>query len=265
MWAVDYWLTRPDGGTLSNQPVQECADSVNNNLWCATISPAATTPYGQYTIKFRVVDAVGHVSNSAEHTFYIDGTKPDLTINSFSSGWTTPDSSDEDSQTWTVHFAGSAADPQLWGFKPGVGLDTSSVKVSLYDAIGAVAAGGPYIATVSGTAWSVDYNITGLQPSGWYTATVEATDLLGNSNSVSTRLRFDLRAPSIEFNSGSLPAEMIGAATFAGIANDFPIPAGGMAFHFTEAASATSFKGGIDGAIAASCTSCPSQTSSSFG
>src|SRR5215204_1168170 len=51
--------------------------------------------------------------------------------------------------------------------------------------------------------------------------TVLSTTRRPDRSAALTAIGVDVRAPSIEFNSSALPADMIGATTFAGIVNDF--------------------------------------------
>jgi hypothetical protein len=251
---------------LKNQPVTRCADGVANTLWCLLVDPASFGGSGAYILTLQAVDAAGNVATRT-YPLSIDGNAPTLGP-SYADTVVAVTTDPTDDRTWNVSLSGTISDPRLSTAVAGSGINTETVLVSLIDTTGAVVAGGPYLATISGSTWSVDYAVTDDRPVGRYTVRMAAADQIGNSvtQDLGTVL-LDGRAPAVKFNSSTVSRDILGPMTLSGIVSEPPAPAGEVAsFHFTENDSASSFAGTTDGSIVAACIGgCPWRTVGAFG
>ncbi len=263
IWAFDYKLVTPSG-TLTGQTAQECADSTNHNLWCVVINPSMLGGDGAYTFTFRAVDTVGHETTSASQTIYVDGTAPTITA-AYSNTWVTPTADADETETWHVALSGTISDPAVHSVA-GTGVATETVLVSLLDATGTALGSGPLLATVSGNAWSVDYELSGLAPTGRYSVQVTGADKLGNSSTKQGSVLVDVTAPASRFNTTVLPESIMDQTTLSGVVTDMAAPPDELAgFRFAESSGATSFSGSGDGGMIATCVSCPTSATGALG
>lgn len=216
---MDFGLKKPGDTIFTWSDAPQCADRAQT--WCPSFDPSSLNGAGDYSVQFRAVDLVGHITTSAAYTIHVDNTAP-VVSSAYHTAWMNATADSEDDQKWTVPLSGSIVDA-------GVGVYTSTVTVSLSDS-----AGNPVnnaqSAAVSGSTWSVDYSITGLAPSGLYTVTVTAEDKLGNSASTPVGTFYlDERAPQVAAETWAQPTSGItNTTTFSGLVSE-QAPGGGAA------------------------------------
>ncbi|NOZ79185.1 MAG: LamG domain-containing protein, partial [Acidobacteria bacterium] len=131
--------------------------------------------------------------------------------------------------TWIVHLTGSISDPALADDSASSGVATDTVRVTLYDDQGAAAGYGNQVATVTGDTWAVDYVLTNRDPSGQYTAAIEATDRVGNRRTFTSQPFYvDAAAPAARLTTSTLTATITSTLTLRGDVSESPVPAAGV-------------------------------------
>ncbi|HYF65179.1 MAG TPA: LamG-like jellyroll fold domain-containing protein, partial [Herpetosiphonaceae bacterium] len=262
----DVGVEAPNGSTSwSSAPVCQEAQAINSSAaWCPTVDPTATGE-GAYDITLRAVDLAGNQVSSAPARIYVDGTAPQAT--SPYNLRQRPVTEDPDADlTWSVNLAGTISDPALSDGSPASGLVTTTVMVRLIDELGDPVADGAQLATINGSAWSIDYQMTGRHPVGYYDIEITAEDAVGNrSASTVGSLMLDTYAPTVDVDRDTLPADVISQTTvFTGSMIDVPEPGGAVAkYHFEPGLGLLEDSSGND--IDGSCTSCPTTSEGLFG
>ncbi|MCA9982177.1 MAG: LamG domain-containing protein, partial [Anaerolineales bacterium] len=142
---------------------------------------------------------------------------------------------------------------------------TETVMIDLLNSFGDIAGSPTQRATVSGTGWSINYQMSGTRPQGIYTITLTAADQAGNS-SVTTigTIKLDERAPQVDTGAGNLwPNIAISqTVTLSGTAHDVADWGGNVVeHHFEEAAGTTVFYNTTSSQFVtptnSTCTNCP--------
>jgi len=141
--------------------------------WCAQFEP---TGQGVYTLYARATDQVGHTGPQDAATVYVDDTPPLRPSTRTSYQLVNAIPSKDDPNTWAVHLSGTASDPDIAAGIAGSGVPTDGVQITLLDASGAPLGDAWQTATLSGSAWSLDYTFRRAEPDGCYAVEVEAQD-----------------------------------------------------------------------------------------
>ena len=162
-------------GTVAWSNAQPCADATGvagGPAWCATFTPSGA---GSYRLLARATDRVGRVGESAAKTVYVDAAAPTLTFDQSAGALLNASRSTTDENTWLIHLSGTVKDQDpTSSIKSGIPVD--GVRVTLRDADGNALGEVGQVASVSGTAWSLDYRVQDAKPDGCYTAQAEAVD-----------------------------------------------------------------------------------------
>lgn len=146
---------------------------------------------GSASVQVVAVDNAGNMAN-ASRTLQIDNTLPDVTL--ASTGFLV------DGSTWWT----AIATPTLHGTVS----DASPVTVK------AVVNGSDVPGTVTGTTWSVAMPTGALDPAGTQ-VTIVATDAAGNHSDIIQRIRPDVTAPALSFQTSNVNDEAGDQVTFA--------------------------------------------------
>ena len=162
------------------------ATNNGNGTWTLADDAVATLAEGSYPTSVSATDAAGNtVTNSG--TVVIDTTAPTVAINDLTTNDTTPE------------LTGTVNDP-------------NAVVVVTID-------GNDYTATNNGNGtWTLADNIVALLAEGNYTATVTATDAVGNSDSATGTLVIDT---SIDENNNGQTVTFDSISNDSGVAGDF--------------------------------------------
>ena len=167
--------------------------SVNNGAWQPangdnTWSFSLAGLSGAINIRARATDLLGNVgAPSAAVSVTIDNTPPTLTVNTLSA---TIKPTKTAGGRWVVSLTGTANDAN--------GIQPTSLQTLLSQQSGVGVAQSAQQATLTGSNWRVNYMFdAGLyDPTGAYTVTVQAADLVGNrATPVRTVVRLDARGP----------------------------------------------------------------------
>ena len=162
------------------------ATNNGNGTWTLANDAVATLAEGSYTATVTATDPDGNVSTNTG-TVVIDTTAPTVAINDLATNDTTPE------LTGTVN-------------------DTNAVVVVTID-------GNDYTATNNGNGtWTLADNIVALLAEGNYTATVTATDAVGNSDSATGSIVIDT---SIDENNNGQTVTFDSISNDSGVAGDF--------------------------------------------
>ncbi|WP_333969586.1 beta strand repeat-containing protein [Alteromonas mediterranea] len=176
------------------------ATNNGNGTWTLADDVVATLAEGSYPTSVSATDAAGNTATNTG-TVVIDTTAPTVAINDLTTNDTTPE------LTGTVN-------------------DANAVVVVTID-------GNDYTATNNGDGtWTLADNIVALLAEGNYTATVTATDAVGNSDSATGSIVIDT---SIDENNNGQ------TVTFDSISND-----SGVAGDFITSDSTLTFNGTVD-------------------
>jgi hypothetical protein len=199
-----------------------CAPGESDVAWCPTVN---LTAEGQYGLRAVARDLVGHPNNSEVYYVYLDGTPPGVGLDL--SGGTrlaaTPHTTLPNA--WQVHMSGTVADFSLPGAIPGSGVASDSLRITLLDARGVPAGMGTRAGTLVGDAWSVDYLLDDVDPSGTYTVTIEVDDNVGNRRSNYWVIDVDAAAPVANLDRASVPSGVVpGTTTLQGSVTERPVP-----------------------------------------
>jgi hypothetical protein len=175
---------------------------------------------GAIGVRVRAVDQVGNVgAPSAPLALVVDAVAPAVTLNA-PAGTIKP--AKNGSGVWQVNLTGTASD--AGGVEPG----SLRVRLEQHSGVGVAQTAQP--AALSGAAWSIDYLLdAGLyDPTGSYTVTVEAVDVVGNRAAPATAvLRLDARGPNAALNNADVARQAISQAiTIGGVISDTDSSAG---------------------------------------
>ncbi|HSH04561.1 MAG TPA: LamG-like jellyroll fold domain-containing protein [Anaerolineae bacterium] len=278
VWSFEFGLQEPGASSLRWQSAAPCADAVPGRVWCPAFDPAEWGGEGKYQLQFRAVDAVGNETLSPIYTLFVDDTPP-VVSTAYNGDWRPMSASSLTPLRWSLNLSGTVNDPGI-GADAGSGVDETTVLVSLVDAQGRILGDGPQLATVTGSNWSVDYDVQGERPSGSYDLHLVATDNVGNEINTAAALnvrgaavaplgslQLDEHPPTVHVDPYSLPGYVITQTTVvSGVIVDTPDWGGQiLAYHFEESIGATAFtdysQGGHDG----SCINCPATAMGVFG
>lgn len=242
---LDFGLKAPGETEFSWHGATPCAETSVNAAWCPNFDSSQLGGEGAYEMQFRAVDAVGNETLSTIYTLYVDGTAPTAAGLATYDGrlWDLPTT---DALHWQLSLSGTLADPDLVATPSvaGSGVVTNTVMVSLVDGIGGLVSEKPQQATVTGSAWAIDYEITGLRPQGVYTIVVSLEDAVGNGTTTAVgSLSFDERSPNVELSYWELPTTIISqTTTLSGAVTELPDWGDNVVeHHFEEMAGATLF------------------------
>jgi hypothetical protein len=145
--------------------------------WCAEFAPSGQ---GAYTLLARATDRVGHAGPvGARVPVYVDDTAPDLDLDSVDYELENVAASEKKPQTWVVHLSGTVSDPPIEAGVAGSGVPADGVRVTLRDSEGNALGQVGQAATISGSAWSLDYAIPKAKTDGCFEVEVEAVDWVG--------------------------------------------------------------------------------------
>jgi len=213
--------------TWSEAPA--CQDAAGNAAWCPTFDPS-TQGQGRYTLRTRATDNVGHRERpTQDYGLAVDGTPPTIGLNTGSGSLFNATPHPTQQNTWVVHLSGSIKDPALPDGFFGSGVATDTMRVTLYDDQGAVAGYGNQVATVIGDMWIMDYLLTSQDPSGQYTAVIEAADRVGNRTTFTSQPFYvDAAAPAARLTTSTLTTTITSALTLRGDVSESPVPAAGV-------------------------------------
>jgi hypothetical protein len=246
-------------------PICQEARAINSTAaWCPSIDPTATGE-GAYSITLRAVDLAGNHTSTAPATIYVDGTAP-LAASAYIRRQRTVTKSPDADLTWSVNLVGTVSDPALSDGNPGSGIITNTVMVQLIDEFGKPVADGAQQATISGSAWSIDYQMTGRHPVGYYSIAITAEDQVGNRATTTVgSLVLDTYAPTVDVDRDTLPGDVISQTTvITGSMIDVPEPGGAVAkYHFEP--NLGLLEDGSGNGHHGSCTSCPTTSEGLFG
>ncbi len=177
------------------------------NTW--TFSLAGQT--GPLSLQARAVDLVGNIGNaSAPINLTVDGSAPAVTINPMAN---TVKPTRNASGQWQVNLAGTATDTS--------GISPNSVRVALQRADGVAQT--TQTATLAGDHWNLTYLLDAslADPTGIYTATVQAEDTVGNRAAASTLVRLDATGPTANLNAADAMRTVISQTlTIGGVVSD---------------------------------------------
>jgi hypothetical protein len=266
---LDVGIKGPTASSFSWSGAIPCQENgISGAAWCPSFDTSTLGGEGKYEIQFRAVDAVGNETISSIDTFYVDSTAP-VASSTYNGQWVTISNQDDQKLSWTTILTGSLSDPNL-NTSPSVagsGIDTQTIQVELKDPTGYVIGEGRQPATLNGSAWTVDYKMTGARPQGTYTIYVTSQDAVGNSATTKVgTLNFDERPPKATFNKWEVSSEVIaGTTTLKGVVSDQADWSGKAAdFSFEEASGSTLFYDHSSYGLTLSCTSpnCPTLVSS---
>jgi uncharacterized repeat protein (TIGR01451 family) len=142
--------------------------------WCAEFAPSGQ---GAYTLLARATDRVGHTGQvGARVPVYVDDMAPNLDLDSVDYELKNVAASEKKPQTWVVHLSGTVSDPAIADGVLGSGVPADGVHVTLRDAEGKALGDVGQMATISGSAWSLDYALQKAKADGCFEVEVEAVD-----------------------------------------------------------------------------------------
>ena len=138
---------------------------------------------GAHAVKVLVEDNVGNIGSSVYQNFLADGTPPVLSLSQ--AGYTYLPSRAY-SGNWSLPLNGEASDGDA-GFSSG--LDPQTVEVRMQSPNGSYGDWQPAL-WIDGGYWKIGYELpsTWADPSGVYTVTVKAADIVGNETEKSATL-----------------------------------------------------------------------------
>jgi Ca2+-binding RTX toxin-like protein len=186
---------------------------------------------GTYDLRTRAVDVVGNVETPDPATRLIaDATPPNTTISPLP---TTPFKPSQNADgRWTVAISGTVNDPAI-GALPGSGVDfLRPVEVRINNRANSVAGVNWQLATVAGNNWQLLYEFPAdiVDPTGVYTVSVRATDVVGNRSGDDARtavLRLDTSGPEASLSATDAARQVItSTVTLTGLITDVDSIAG---------------------------------------
>jgi hypothetical protein len=193
--------------------------SINNGPW--TVANGANSwafslagQNGAISLRVRATDNVGNVGNpSAAINLTVDGVAPALTINPLAA---TVKPTKNASGRWQVNLTGTASDAS--------GIQPASLLVKLTQQSGVGVAQSEQQATLAGANWSLDYLLDAslADPTGAYTVTVAAEDIIGNRAAPVTRvLQLDATGPVATLSALDTARQVISRTIFlSGVVTD---------------------------------------------
>ena len=193
--------------------------SLNNGPWTAANGAnswafSLAGQNGAISLRVRATDNVGNVGNpSAPLNLTVDGVAPTLAVNP-------PPPTIKPVRNaagqWQVPLSGAASDAG--------GVNPASLLVQLTQQSGVGVAQTLQPATLTGNTWNINYLLNdGLfDPTGAYTVTVSAADLIGNeAPPATTVVRLDTRGPSAALSPGDTARTVITQTlTLGGVISD---------------------------------------------
>ncbi|MCB9126113.1 MAG: cadherin-like domain-containing protein, partial [Caldilineaceae bacterium] len=225
--------------------------SINNGAWqpatgANTWAFSLAGQNGPVNLRVRATDGVGNVGlPSAPLALVVDGTAPVVTIS------TPPATIKPDKNAagrWQVNLTGTANDAS--------GIRPESLLVKLEQQSGVGVAQTAQQAALSGSAWAINYLLdAGLyDPTGAYTVTVEATDVVGNRSTPAVAvLRLDVRGPEAVLSPADATRPAIGQTiAIGGVVSDTASIAGidKLEIAFTPVEQIAALPAGLTGAEA---------------
>jgi hypothetical protein len=184
-----------------------CLDSTLGTSFCPTFVPDAGD--GTYELSFRAVDLVGHQAETQNYPIYVDNAGPQIDCDQQSAGVKAAQMHPYKKHTWLLHLNGSINDESLSDGVAGSGVDTSSVRVTLFSATGETIGLGPQIPTLTpsvlGYDWELDYLMPEKEPTGKLTVLIEGLDKVGNRGQRQFDLLLDATPPRGKLKDDNLP------------------------------------------------------------
>ncbi|MFN2251574.1 MAG: LamG-like jellyroll fold domain-containing protein, partial [Anaerolineae bacterium] len=224
-----------------------CEDALGGTTWCPTFSPSGE---GVYAMLVRATDFFGQREEpdlDLPYKVHVDARGPEVTAEYADSAVVTADPHPDIANAWQVRLDGAIRDPLIASGNDGSGVDDLSVIVSLENADGDVAGLGRQAAAVrhkpaspvvyplrpqycrdeDECTWEVGYVFTEADPSGPYTLTVEASDLVGNHSAmVLGQVVVDAAMPRARVDRANLTTvrPLTAALKLGGVASDRVVP-----------------------------------------
>jgi hypothetical protein len=161
-----YFITNPVVTMFGDEPVDVEYKLDQGEVIYSRSGASLEIPSGEHSVKFRVVDRIGHWSEWVEVSFNVDSTPPELSVT------TTPEEPNGNSG-WFIS-------------KPTIMLNSDEPLNNSFYSINA-GEFGPYSSSIQ-------------LSEGVHTIYFKATDLAGNGNEIITTLKVDLTAPTSELN-----------------------------------------------------------------
>lgn len=211
-------LTADDLGASGQSPfgsgVAEVSYRVNGGAWQPAVADGdiwlislIPDPAGTLNLSVSATDRVNHTTLS-NLTITIDGTAPLATF----------DASLADILPTTVITGQTTL--TLTGTANDSGSGLAQVTVSLTDYLGRDV-NGSQLATLNGNNWAIAYQLSAKDSTGYYTATVQARDMVGNLTTLSNPIRVD-DTPSQAFLTDLIHTEAVGGLAPEGIDSTVP-------------------------------------------
>ena len=165
------------GGTCANAP--HCTDPGRTSLWCPTFTPPSA---GSFLLTAQATDLVGHSATSPAVTALVDDSPPALIIGATDGTRLDARARPDDPSRWYVTLSGTVGDPAIPGTSiAGSGVPSDGVQVTIYEPDGGLAGSKDQTATLSGSTWSIDYDLSDKRPAGCYKVHMEAVDALART------------------------------------------------------------------------------------
>lgn len=193
--------------------------SVNNGAWqpatgANTWAFSLAGQNGAISLRVRATDMVSNVgAASAPINLIVDASAPAVTIDPVPA---TIKPAKNAGDRWQINLTGTASDAS--GVKP----DTLLVKLEQQSGVGMAQT--TQQATLNGATWSLAYLLDAAlyDPTGAYTVTVEATDVVGNRSAPATAVvRLDVRGPEAALSQADATRPAIGQTiAIGGVVSD---------------------------------------------
>jgi hypothetical protein len=209
------------GGTASDATsgVDLVEVSINNGPWTAAQGAnswafSLAGQNGAISLRVRAMDRVGNIGNpSAPINLTVDSVAPAVTVNA-PAGTIKP--TKNANSRWQVNLTGTASDAS--GIKP----DSVLVRLTQQSGVGMPQTEQP--ATLTGTTWNLNYLLDAslYDPTGAYTVTVQARDVVGNAGTPATAiLRLDASGPTAVLSNADATRTVISQTlTIGGVVSD---------------------------------------------
>ena len=241
---------------------------------CADAAVTVYCPYftstggGKYQILFQAMDVVGNMTETSDpFEIYVDTAAPNFSVWTDGDGDVTVKATDVSDDSWLLAMSGSISDPDIPGSSiTGSGVTTNSIYVNLYNEDGTLVGSANQAAVYSGNMWTIDYEVSGEPPAGYYDVYMTVSDVIGNSQTgYLGRFDIDLQAPALEIAVDLLPVGVISQTnTITGVIIDqaeYHNPV--LNFHFEEPSGTTVFYDYGELAAHVTCrVDCPQTTAS---
>jgi hypothetical protein len=202
-----------------------CTDAAGDAAWCPVFDPTQLSGPGRYTLQTRAVDQVGHQETPTRtYTLYVDAAPPTVEASFSENELVTAQPHPTVPNAWLLSLSGTVADPPIDGYL-GSGVVADSLRVTLFDAGGAVAGTGPQVATIVDGTWTVDYVFLDADPSGAYTISAEAGDQVGNQFTGDlVTVHADTAPPVANLDLASTDVSLDETTTLSGDVTEQPVP-----------------------------------------